>query len=74
MRFDSDWNWLISVSNKIQKLGYRKYITSTEESTVCVFTDMSIKKQNHNFGGGDIVASSNNLISLVAELVYAVVC
>jgi hypothetical protein len=48
----------MKVSNKIQTLGYRKYTYSHEEHSRCVFTDMVIVTQSHDFGGGNIVADS----------------
>ena len=59
MRFHSDWNWLMEAVEFIGgTLGYRKYSYSHEEHSRCVFTDMAILSQKHDFGGGNIVIDS----------------
>ena len=60
LSFHSDWNWIMKVVNEILKQGYRKYTQSHEEYSRCVFTDMAISYQTHDFGGGNIVADSGN--------------
>lgn len=58
MKFHEDWNWIMHVVNAIQAHGFRKYTYCHEEHARCVFTDMAILSQNHEFGGGNIVSDS----------------
>lgn len=58
LKFHSDWNWIMEVVEAICREGFRKYSCSNEEHSRCVFTDMSILYQNHEFGGGNIIADS----------------
>lgn len=59
LEFHSDWNWLMEAVEFISgTLGYRKYSYSHEEHSRCVFTDMAILHQTHDFGGGNIVIDS----------------
>ena len=58
MEFDSNWNWIMEVSDRICTLGHRKYVNITENLCVVVFTDLNIRKQTHDFAGGNIVVIS----------------
>jgi hypothetical protein len=59
LQFHSDWNWLMEAVEFIcNTLGHRKYSYSHEDHSRCVFTDMAILHQTHDFGGGNIVIDS----------------
>jgi hypothetical protein len=59
LKFHSDWNWLMEAVEFIYgTLGFRKYSYSNEEHSRCLFTDMAIISQNHNYGGGNIITDS----------------
>jgi hypothetical protein len=60
LRFHSDWNWIMEAVEFIcGTLGYRKYSYTHEEHSRCVFTDMAILFQKHDFGGGNIIIDSD---------------
>jgi len=59
LRWHSNWNWLMEAVEFIYgTLGFRKYSYSNEEHSRCLFTDMAIISQNHNYGGGNIITDS----------------
>lgn len=59
LKFHKEWKWLMEAVEFINgTLGYRKYSYSHEEHSRCVFTDMAILHQTHDFGGGNIVIDS----------------
>jgi hypothetical protein len=60
LKFHSDWNWIMEAVEFIcGTLGYRKYSYTHEEHSRCVFTDMAILFQKHDFGGGNIIIDSD---------------
>lgn len=70
--FHSDWKWLMETVNYIHGLGYRKYSYSHEDHARCVFTDMAIRHQEHNFGGGNIVSDSGECNTEMEAIFIAV--
>lgn len=70
--FDSDWNWLMNVANEITIQGFRKYSYTHEEHSRCVFTDLEILYQNHDFGGGNIISDSGNCVSEKDAIIRAI--
>jgi hypothetical protein len=59
LKFHKKWNWLMEAVEFIcNNLGHRKYSYSHEDHSRCVFTDMAILHQTHDFGGGNIVIDS----------------
>lgn len=72
LQFHSDWNWIMKVINEILIRGFRKYTYTNEDHSRCVFTDMSILYQNHEFGGGNIVADSKKCNSEKEAVVQAI--
>jgi hypothetical protein len=60
LKFHLDWNWIMEAVEFIcGTLGYRKYSYTHEEHSRCVFTDMAILFQKHDFGGGNIIIDSD---------------
>lgn len=72
LKFHSDWNLIMEVVYNILAQGFRKYTYTHEEYSRCVFTDMSILYQEHNFGGGNIVADSGKCSSEIEAVVHAI--
>lgn len=70
--FDSDWNWLTDVVNEITTQGFRKYSYTHEDHSRCVFTDLAILHQNHDFGGGNIISDSGDCISEKDAIIKAI--
>jgi len=72
MKFNEDWNWIMHVVNAIADQGFRKYTYSHEEHARCVFTDMAILSQNHQFGGGNIVSDSGKCSNEKEAVIMAI--
>jgi len=72
MKFHEDWNWIMHVVNSIEGQGFRKYTYSHEEHARCVFTDMAILSQNHQFGGGNIVSDSGKCYNEKEAVIMAI--
>jgi hypothetical protein len=70
--FLTNWNWIMIVVERICQTGFRKYSYSCEEHSRCVFTDMAILHQPHQFGGGNIIADSNNCVTEKEAVVSAI--
>lgn len=70
--FFNDWNRIMAVVNSICNKGFRKYSYSNEEHSRCVFTDMTILYQSHNFGGGNIIADSGKCSTEREAVVQAI--
>lgn len=72
MDFTEDWNCIMKVVHEIVVQGFRKYSYDHEEHTRCVFTDMAIIYQKHDFGGGNIVADSGKCTTEKEAVVQAI--
>jgi hypothetical protein len=70
--FLNNWNWIMEIVDKILAQGFRKYSCTHEEHSRCVFTDMAISYQKHEFGGGNIVADSGKCTTEKAAVVQAI--
>jgi hypothetical protein len=67
-----DWNWLMNVVHYSCTIGYRMYFVSNESYSRCVFTDMSIITQKHDFEGGNIIVDSGEQKSDIKAVFIAV--
>lgn len=72
LEFHSDLNWIMEVADEIFAQGFRKYSYTHEEHSRCVFTDMAISYQKHEFGGGNIVADSGKCTTEKEAVVQAI--